>query len=129
MDILFLLIPLSVVLAVAIGVAFWMAVDSGQFDDLEAPAIRVLADDDTPAKKKKPKLNIDDCASFTQLDREEEDGVDFAIASSCEVKLACGIKWTLVCAPGTKQSKKTRGAVAFELDTGGSDGATASAGT
>jgi len=89
----------------------------------------VLADDDTPAKKKKPKLNIDDCASFTQLDREEEDGVDFAIASSCEVKLACGIKWTLVCAPGTKQSKKTRGAVAFELDTGGSDGATASAGT
>jgi cbb3-type cytochrome oxidase maturation protein len=53
MDILFLLIPLSVVLAVAIGVAFWMAVDSGQFDDLEAPAIRVLADDDTP--KKEPK--------------------------------------------------------------------------
>jgi cbb3-type cytochrome oxidase maturation protein len=50
MDILFLLIPLSVVLAVAIGVAFWMAVDSGQFDDLEAPAIRVLADDDTPPK-------------------------------------------------------------------------------
>lgn len=48
MDILFLLIPLSVVLAVAIGVAFWMAVDGGQFDDLEAPAIRVLADDDTP---------------------------------------------------------------------------------
>lgn len=50
MDILFLLIPLSVVLAVAIGVAFWMAVDGGQFDDLEAPAIRVLADDDTPPK-------------------------------------------------------------------------------
>ena len=48
MDILFLLIPLSVVLAVVIGVAFWMAVDGGQFDDLEAPAIRVLADDDTP---------------------------------------------------------------------------------
>ena len=48
MDILFLLIPLSVVLAVFIGVAFWMAVDGGQFDDLEAPSIRVLADDDTP---------------------------------------------------------------------------------
>jgi cbb3-type cytochrome oxidase maturation protein len=48
MDILFLLIPLSVVLAIAIGVAFWLAVDGGQFDDLEAPALRVLADDDRP---------------------------------------------------------------------------------
>ena len=49
MDILYLLIPLSVVLAVAIGAAFWLAVDSGQFDDLEAPALRILADDDRPA--------------------------------------------------------------------------------
>ena len=48
MDILFLLIPLSVLLAVAIGVAFWRAVDSGQFDDLDGPALRVVADDDTP---------------------------------------------------------------------------------
>ena len=49
MDILYLLIPLSVVLAVAIGIAFWMAVGGGQFDDLEAPALRILADDDRPA--------------------------------------------------------------------------------
>ena len=46
MDILFLLIPLSVVLAVAIGIAFWRAVDTGQFDDLDQPAIRILADKD-----------------------------------------------------------------------------------
>ena len=49
MEILYLLIPLSVVLVFAIGVVFWMAVDSGQFDDLEGPALRVVADDDTPA--------------------------------------------------------------------------------
>jgi cbb3-type cytochrome oxidase maturation protein len=49
MDILYLLIPLSVVLAVAIGAAFWLAVDGGQFDDLEAPALRILVDDDRPA--------------------------------------------------------------------------------
>ena len=48
MDILFLLVPLSVVLAVAIGVAFWRAVDTGQFDDLDGPALRIVADDDTP---------------------------------------------------------------------------------
>ena len=49
MEILYLLIPLSVVLVFLIGVVFWLAVDSGQFDDLEAPALRVIADDDTPS--------------------------------------------------------------------------------
>lgn len=48
MDILFLLIPLSVVLALLIGAAFWMAVDAGQFDDLDGPALRIVADDDRP---------------------------------------------------------------------------------
>lgn len=46
MDILFLLIPLSIVLALLIGAAFWWAVRSGQFDDLEAPAHRILFDED-----------------------------------------------------------------------------------
>jgi cbb3-type cytochrome oxidase maturation protein len=46
MDILFLLIPLSVVLALAIGVALWWAVRNNQFEDLEGPAHRVLFDDD-----------------------------------------------------------------------------------
>jgi len=47
-DILYLLIPLSVALVLLIGVVFWFALHSGQFDDLEGPAIRILADDDTP---------------------------------------------------------------------------------
>lgn len=48
MDILFLLIPLSVVLAFCIGWFFWRAVDTGQFDDLDTPALAILADDDKP---------------------------------------------------------------------------------
>ena len=48
MDILLLLIPLSVALALAIGAAFWWSVARGQFDDLDGPAHRVLADDDMP---------------------------------------------------------------------------------
>ena len=48
MEILFLLIPLSLVLAFVIGVAFWLAVDGGQFDDLDGPGIAVVADDDRP---------------------------------------------------------------------------------
>ena len=48
MDILFLLIPLSVVLAFCIGWFFWRAVDTGQFDDFDTPSMRILADNDTP---------------------------------------------------------------------------------
>lgn len=48
MEILYLLIPLSLVLAFAIGAAVWYAVDAGQFDDLDRPALDVVADDDKP---------------------------------------------------------------------------------
>jgi cbb3-type cytochrome oxidase maturation protein len=46
MEILYLLIPLSVVLVMLIGVVFWYALQSGQFDDLDMPGISVLADKD-----------------------------------------------------------------------------------
>jgi cbb3-type cytochrome oxidase maturation protein len=49
MDILLLLIPMSVVLVLIIGAGFWWSVKSGQFDDLEGPAHRILADDDSVA--------------------------------------------------------------------------------
>jgi cbb3-type cytochrome oxidase maturation protein len=49
MEILYLLIPLSVMLVFAIAVVFWYALKSGQFDDLEGPAHRILMDDDLPA--------------------------------------------------------------------------------
>jgi cbb3-type cytochrome oxidase maturation protein len=35
------------VLALLIGAAFWIAVDGGQFDDLEGPALSVIVDDDS----------------------------------------------------------------------------------
>lgn len=49
-DILYLLIPLSVVLAFVIGAAFLWSVRSGQFDDLEGPSHRILQDDDNPPR-------------------------------------------------------------------------------
>jgi cbb3-type cytochrome oxidase maturation protein len=48
LDILFLLIPLAVVLAFLIGAAFVWSVRSGQFDDLDGPAHRIVMDDDAP---------------------------------------------------------------------------------
>jgi cbb3-type cytochrome oxidase maturation protein len=53
MEILYLLIPLSVVLVFAIGAVFWYALRSGQFDDLEGPGFEVLLDDDAPGDKPK----------------------------------------------------------------------------
>jgi cbb3-type cytochrome oxidase maturation protein len=49
-DILYLLIPLFVVLVFVIGVIFWWSLRSGQFDDLEGPAHRILLDDDGPVE-------------------------------------------------------------------------------
>lgn len=49
MDILYLLIPLSLALVFLIGAVFWWAVDSGQFDDLDGPAHRILQDNDRPS--------------------------------------------------------------------------------
>jgi len=46
MSIIFVLIPLGLMLlALAIWAFFWAA-GSGQFDDLESPAWRILLDDD-----------------------------------------------------------------------------------
>jgi cbb3-type cytochrome oxidase maturation protein len=46
MIILYLLIPLGLVLVVAALWAFFWAVESGQFDDLDTPGVQVLLDDD-----------------------------------------------------------------------------------
>ena len=50
MEILYLMVPLGLIL-VALGVwAFFWAVGSGQFDDLDSPGWSVLADDENKRK-------------------------------------------------------------------------------
>ncbi|MFO0254135.1 MAG: cbb3-type cytochrome oxidase assembly protein CcoS [Betaproteobacteria bacterium] len=46
MDILYLLVPLSLLLVFGIGAVFWWALKSGQLEDLEGPAHRILMDDE-----------------------------------------------------------------------------------
>lgn len=46
MDILYLLIPLSVVLVLLILAGLWWAVDRGQFDNLEQEGERIFLDSD-----------------------------------------------------------------------------------
>jgi len=51
-DIVYLLVPLSVVLVLLIAGVLWYAVRSGQFDDLKGPGFKILLDDDSPGRRK-----------------------------------------------------------------------------
>lgn len=53
MEILYLLIPLSLVLLAVIVWALLWAVHGGQFDDLEGPAHRIIFDDDSPPQERR----------------------------------------------------------------------------
>jgi len=54
-EILYLLIPLGVVVVVVAVAAFAWSVKSGQFEDLEGPAHRILMDDDDPMIPRRPR--------------------------------------------------------------------------
>ncbi len=65
MEVLYLLLPLTVVLALVIALILLLAVRSGQFDDLEGPAFRVLADDDDSRNSKAPPVKPGDHSAET----------------------------------------------------------------
>lgn len=60
MSILYLLIPLAMLFALVVGLVLFWAIRSGQYDDLEGPAHRILMDDDDP---RIPTSNRRDAAS------------------------------------------------------------------
>ena len=57
MEILYLLIPIAVVVMVIAAVAFAWSVKTGQFEDLEGPAHRILMDDDDPMIPRRPRAD------------------------------------------------------------------------
>ena len=50
MSVIFLLIPLSIMIAACFLVAFIWAVRSGQYEDTRTPSMRVLLDDAAPTR-------------------------------------------------------------------------------
>ncbi|MGD8514202.1 MAG: cbb3-type cytochrome oxidase assembly protein CcoS [Granulosicoccaceae bacterium] len=46
MEVIYLLIPIALLLVIVIVAIFFWAIRSGQFDDMEGPAHRILMDDD-----------------------------------------------------------------------------------
>lgn len=64
MESLYLLIPVSIILVFVIAGLFWWSVRSGQFEDLEGPAHRILMDGDpkTGASQEQDRLSPHDRA-------------------------------------------------------------------
>lgn len=58
MDILYLLIPLSLVLVFVIAIFFWWSLRSNQYDDLDGPGHRILMDDDRNPSGVKPTADL-----------------------------------------------------------------------
>jgi len=54
MSILYVLIPLALLLLGGSVWAFFWAVGSGQFDDLDTPAVRIILDDDEKPPENPP---------------------------------------------------------------------------
>ena len=50
MNVLYVLVPLALGLALVGVAAFRWAVRDGQFDDVDTPALRVLLDDEPPTR-------------------------------------------------------------------------------
>lgn len=48
MEALYVLIPIAIGVMIVVVIAFIYTVRSGQYDDLEGPAYRILMDDDDP---------------------------------------------------------------------------------
>lgn len=51
MDILFLMVPAAILIALVFVLAFIWATKKGQYDDLETPAHKMLIEDDLVSKK------------------------------------------------------------------------------
>lgn len=73
MSILYLLIPLAIGLMVVAIAFFLWTVRSGQYDDLEGPAHRILMDDDDPMipANSRPKKKAPSTANKAATDDEE----------------------------------------------------------
>ena len=55
MEVLFLILPFALLIAIAFVVAFIYAVKKGHFDDMETPAVRMLIDDENIQTKEELK--------------------------------------------------------------------------
>lgn len=68
METIFVLLPLALLIAaIAVGFFIWAA-RTGQFDDLDTPAVRMLFDDEEPHRQARPDCETDVSRSLAGID-------------------------------------------------------------
>jgi len=72
MDILYLLIPISLIFVAIVAWVFIWSVKSGQYEDMEGPAHRILMDDDGIQSTKNDDEQVSDKKSIRQSSKSEE---------------------------------------------------------
>ena len=63
MSVVYIMLPVALLLAAGAVVAFILAARSGQFDDVDTPAFRMLPDDDTSPCERRPREGRGDRAA------------------------------------------------------------------
>ncbi|TXE17037.1 cbb3-type cytochrome oxidase assembly protein CcoS [Psychroserpens burtonensis] len=58
MSVIYILLSISIIIAVVFFIAFITAVRKGQFDDSYTPSVRMLFDDELVKKQPKPSIKI-----------------------------------------------------------------------
>ena len=72
MDILYLLIPVTLgLLTLAVALFYW-TVKSGQYDDLDSQAYRILFDDENDKKMTPPESRISETVSNQEYSKKDE---------------------------------------------------------
>ncbi len=70
MEALYVLIPIAIGVMIVMVAAFIYTVKSGQYDDLEGPAHRILMDDDDPRIPGQHKLNKSDISKVNEAENQ-----------------------------------------------------------
>jgi len=73
MNVVFALVGVSVVLVIVIAVVLLWAVRSGQFEDMEGPAWRVVMDDDRPSTREEPDNDAENEPQTERRDSNEHE--------------------------------------------------------
>ena len=70
MEIVYLLIPVAIILVAFATWVFFYSVNSGQFDDLESPAHRILYDDDEDMIPEEARIQKESDAPSTETTKD-----------------------------------------------------------
>ena len=79
MSIIYVLLAISVIVAVLFFIAFILSVKNGQYDDTYTPSVRMLFEDEIVKEASTPNSKISDCVSPEALAETQENPINLKI--------------------------------------------------